>query len=356
MKKSPNMLEMISANNQQRLVKIRYTQKKTGKVILYLEHYHDKKRERKHLGVVLSMDPADKHIDLQKLRYVEILRSTAEKTITEGGALNAMVIHQLFHDFAVKVVESKNEKNKLGYYNAINRFNNMYPNLPISDLTADKMARFIKSISHLKPSSINHYVGYMRHICHQAVKVKLMRDNPFQDIPIMRVDRPIEYLEYKELVNIEKAECTDEEVKRAFLWSCYTGMRLGDVYRVTRSQINDGYLSFRQSKTGRTVRIKLCKQALEIAGKRQGTLFNLPAYKTLRKHLKTWLENAGIIRHITFHCARHTFATLLVTLGIDIYVICKLMGHSDVRITQIYAKLIDAKKDEAIDVLSGLGK
>jgi len=83
-------------------------------------------------------------------------------------------------------------------------------------------------------------------------------------------------------------------------------------------------------------------------------LFDIPAYKTMRKHLKTWVEKAGITKKITFHCARHTFATILVSCGVDIYVVSKLMGHSDVTVTQIYAKLCDTKKDEAIDLISEL--
>lgn len=64
-----------------------------------------------------------------------------------------------------------------------------------------------------------------------------------------------------------------------------------------------------------------------------------------------WAVLAGINKHITFHCARHTFATLCLTYDIDLYTVSKLLGHRDIKTTQIYAKLIDKKKDEAIDKL-----
>jgi site-specific recombinase XerD len=72
--------------------------------------------------------------------------------------------------------------------------------------------------------------------------------------------------------------------------------------------------------------------------------------------LERWAKDADIHKKITFHTARHTFATLLLTLGVDIYTVSKLLGHSDVKITEIYATLIDSKRDAAIDKVDGLFK
>lgn len=67
--------------------------------------------------------------------------------------------------------------------------------------------------------------------------------------------------------------------------------------------------------------------------------------------LKKWIKKAGINKHISFHCGRHTFATMLLTLGADLYTVCKLLGHSDVKTTQIYAKIINKKKEDAISLI-----
>ncbi len=64
-----------------------------------------------------------------------------------------------------------------------------------------------------------------------------------------------------------------------------------------------------------------------------------------------WIMKAGITKHITFHCARHTYATLLLTYGVDIFTLSKLLGHKNIKNTQIYAKIIDRKKREAVDKL-----
>ena len=67
--------------------------------------------------------------------------------------------------------------------------------------------------------------------------------------------------------------------------------------------------------------------------------------------LKPWVKAAGIIKHVTYHASRHTFATMLLTLGADLYTVCKLLGHSDVKTTQIYAKIINKKKEDAISLI-----
>ena len=68
--------------------------------------------------------------------------------------------------------------------------------------------------------------------------------------------------------------------------------------------------------------------------------------------LKTWAQNSGINKTITFHTARHTFATMMLTLGADLYTTSKLLGHTQVKTTQIYAKIVDKKKDEAVNLVN----
>lgn len=73
--------------------------------------------------------------------------------------------------------------------------------------------------------------------------------------------------------------------------------------------------------------------------------------------MQRWCDDAGIRKHITFHCARHTFATMMIDLGTDLYTVSKLLGHRNLSTTQIYAKIVDKKKQEAVmRVPSILGK
>lgn len=70
--------------------------------------------------------------------------------------------------------------------------------------------------------------------------------------------------------------------------------------------------------------------------------------------LKQWISEAGIRKHITFHCFRHTFATMMLTLGADLYTVSKLLGHTSVKMTQVYAKIVNKKKDDAVNLTNGL--
>ena len=83
-------------------------------------------------------------------------------------------------------------------------------------------------------------------------------------------------------------------------------------------------------------------------------VFHLLEKNRTRKHLKEWVRLSGITKNVSFHTARHTFATLCISSGIDLYTTSKLLGHTDIKTTQQYAKLVDKKKDEAIDKLPEL--
>ena len=125
-------------------------------------------------------------------------------------------------------------------------------------------------------------------------------------------------------------------------------------------KINNGFLYIRQFKTQEDERMKLPSVARNIINEQKtlqkgsDLVFNLIDNKAVNKHLRRWVEAAGIKKKITFHCARHTFATMCLTNDVDIYSVSKLLGHKDLQSTQIYAKLIDKKKDEAIDKLPQL--
>ena len=178
-------------------------------------------------------------------------------------------------------------------------------------------------------------------------------------IQIKKTQAKREFLTISELKRLRDSHLDQDEVKQAFFFSCFTGLRLADIKALNFYQIEEGYLSFTQRKTQGNERIKLNKTALSIIEKQKelkqdGTIFDLPY--NISNIIKKWVKENGINKKITFHCARHTFATMCLTAGNDIFTTSKLLGHKDVKVTQIYAKLIDKKKDEAVDRLPELGK
>ena len=83
-------------------------------------------------------------------------------------------------------------------------------------------------------------------------------------------------------------------------------------------------------------------------------LFDLPSRTYGNRVLKQWALTAGVNKRVTYHTARHTFATMMLTLGADLYTISKLLGHSEVSTTQIYARIINKKKTDAVNLVNGV--
>ena len=152
----------------------------------------------------------------------------------------------------------------------------------------------------------------------------------------------------------------DPIVKRAALFSALTGLRHSDIQKLTWAEIeefNGGYrLNFTQQKTKGVEYMPISKQAYQLCGERKDdellVFAGLPDPSWISKPLERWIKQAGITKHITFHCARHTFATLQLASGTDIYTVSKLLGHTNVKTTQIYAKVVDEKKEKATEAFT----
>ena len=164
------------------------------------------------------------------------------------------------------------------------------------------------------------------------------------------------HLETKELEQLAKTPCKNDVTRRACLFSALTGLRHSDIKKLTWGEIagektKNLRIEFRQKKTKEISYLPISKQALELCGKRQNPDTHvfpklLPAVH-INPSIKTWVKKAGIKKHITFHCFRHTFATLQLSGGTDIYTVSKMLGHADVRTTQIYAEVVDKTKQKA---------
>ena len=163
-----------------------------------------------------------------------------------------------------------------------------------------------------------------------------------------------EYLTVEELNRLAQTPC-DPLLKRAALFSALTGIRHCDIQKLKWSEVemfNGNYrLNFTQQKTKGVEYMPISEQAFQLCGERQdGDLLvfaGLPAPSWINRPIKRWVEAAGIKKHISFHCFRHSYATLQLAGGTDIYTVSKMLGHTNVRTTQIYAKVVDAKKESA---------
>lgn len=175
-------------------------------------------------------------------------------------------------------------------------------------------------------------------------------------------ETPREYLTIDEVRKLIEADAPRADVKIAFLFSCFCGLRLSDVRALQWKKIIEDngniHMELRQKKTGRMLYLPLNKQAQaylpHTRRSAEDCVFSLPCISTIDLQLKKWAKNAGINKNLTYHMSRHTFATMELTMGADLYTTSQLLGHADVETTQVYAKIIDAKKEAAVLLIDSL--
>ncbi|MEC4043356.1 site-specific integrase [Myroides odoratimimus] len=171
-----------------------------------------------------------------------------------------------------------------------------------------------------------------------------------------------EYLTFNEVQQLANTECKYEVLKRAFLFSCLTGLRWSDIHNMTWSEVRDeddsSRVNFRQEKTDGVEYLYISTQARELLGERKGNrdrvFIGLRYSAVYNNAIVLWCNKAGISKHITFHSARHTNAVLLLENGADIYTVSKRLGHREIRTTAIYAKIVDEKMKEASNLIPEL--
>lgn len=164
-----------------------------------------------------------------------------------------------------------------------------------------------------------------------------------------------EHLSVEELNILAETPCDRPILKRAALFSALTGVRHCDIQKLKWKEIQvvgeQVRLNFTQQKTKGVEYMPISEQAYQLCGEpgkpEQLVFEDLPAPSWISGPLKRWIKSAGITRNITFHCFRHTYATLQLAGGTDIYTVSKMLGHTNVKTTQIYAKVVDEKKQKA---------
>lgn len=220
----------------------------------------------------------------------------------------------------------------------------------------------------LSKNSIRTYYRYFGSVIIKAYKDGIISKNPMDEIeteerPKGNDDAGRVYLTIDEVFKMAETECENENVKRAFMFSCFCGLRISDIRALRwdnieqftdKEGITRHRLSIKMQKTQKIITYQLSNEALRWLPERGNDEFvfdHLTKKSKLCMIVRQWAKTAGIKKYITFHTARHTFATMMLTLGADIYTTSKLLGHSKIQTTEIYAKLIDQKKDEAVGLI-----
>jgi integrase len=172
------------------------------------------------------------------------------------------------------------------------------------------------------------------------------------------------YLTLDEVRSLIETPCYYSNIKNGFLFSCFTGLRFSDVEALTWGKLQkdsegNTFINFTQKKTQKWENLPVSREAMKFLPERglasgDDLVFKFQSGGYINSIIKTWAKSAGINKKVTFHVARHTNATLLLSLEVPIETVSKILGHSDIKTTQIYAKVIDKSKRDAVNKLDGL--
>ena len=225
----------------------------------------------------------------------------------------------------------------------------------------------LKTGGRLSNNSVVSYYGTLRTAINRAYKEGIITVNPTKEFDFASKVRQEpsrrEYLTIDELKTLINTECRHEIVKRAFLFSCLCGLRVSDIRKLRWCDLQRSSgrvrIEITMQKTKEPLYLPISDEALKWLperGEANGSdfIFPLTHEGTVNDTLQHWAKVAGITKHISFHVARHTHATMMLTLGADLYTVSKLLGHKNIATTQIYAKIVDKKKEEAIGLIPNL--
>jgi integrase len=207
--------------------------------------------------------------------------------------------------------------------------------------------------STLSTNSAASYYKHFIYVLKRAFKEQIINSNLAQHAEYIKEEQTFrEYLTEEELVKLWNTEIKFPQIKRAALFSALTGLRFVDIKNLTWEtvfgDIHQGYyIKLKEQKTGNIHNHPISNKAYEILlkeGKNESTIFKGLEYSKTAKFVKIWMEDAKINKKISFHNFRHSYATLQLANGTDIYTVSKLLGHKNVNTTQIYTKVLDKNK------------
>lgn len=344
-----------------------------GKTSLYLDFYEKGKRKRVNLNLYLNPNPKtteERDMNKKTFQLAEAIKGQKQIEIQNGtyGFNDAEKKKANFITYLKVLAEQRLENDgNYGNWDSMIKYFEKFAPADISFNEVDKklVMKFkdyldkakMKSNVELSQNSKYSYFNKFRAALKQAVKDEILPTNPAEGVDgFKQGESQREFLTYEELQKVAKIECEIPIMKTAFMFSSLTGLRWSDVNKLTWGEMQHSnelgyYIRFRQKKTKGTETQPISEQAFNLLGERdkdEERVFKGLKYSSWHNlKLQQWVMKAGISRTISFHCARHTYATLQLTLGTDIYTVSKLLGHRELRTTQIYAKVIDSKKVEA---------
>ncbi len=365
-----------------------------GRLSLYLDfypaiphHQTGKPTRREFLGLYIyekPLTPFEKQHNNETLKIGESIRLKRENILNKPEIYNEYEREQLrkkqlgelnFIEYFRKLANKRKKSNYDNWISAL-KYIETFTNgkLKFADLNEKFLEDFKEFLlstgskrsdkTTLSLNTASTYFNKVKAALKQAYKEGILQTDLNTKIkPIKATETIREFLTIEELNNLVKTPCNNDLLKRAALFSALTGLRFSDIQKMVWSELEfiegQGYfLNFSQKKTKGVEVLPISEQAygFTLGAKnpkdmpQDKQVFEGLKYSAyFNKHLAQWIGAAGITKNITFHCFRHTFATLQLFNGTDIYTVSKMLGHKDLKTTQVYAKIVDENKRKAAD-------
>lgn len=366
-------------------IKLRRRKVATGNESLYLDIYHNGRREYEYLKLYLipEKNRADKEKNRDTLRLADAIRAKRIVELRNGvyGFHKGFATDTRFFDYYRRMCEKRhgNTESRGNWGNWFSclhhlRIYEKNEKITFADITPEWVLGFKEYLEHraiawqhdcrnrkkdagLARNSKMSYFNKLRACINQAYEERIIQINPLRGIDNFKEEEGTRmYLTIDEVRRLYETECDYSEIKAAFLFSCLTGLRRSDVLRLTWGDVHKQgaftRIIFRQKKTKGQEYLDIAAEAAELMGQRgeptERIFKDIHSPSCTNSTIKVWVARAGIDKEITFHCARHTFATMMLDLGADIYTVSKLLGHKQLSTTQRYAKILDKNKQEAV--------
>ena len=379
---------MTRKTNGGNTITLRSRKRPSGKSALFLDITENGKRRMEYLKLYLTngTSRADKAIDKETMRIAETIRSKRliELQNRMAGIKNDIAGEVKILDFMQKIIDRKDGTTKTSWENCMAHIKRYEPNreLTFGDVGNSWVEGFREYLdktpawsidSRKRPSKTDKGVIaqgtkalMFQKFCsvfNLAFRQGIISRNPTLSVEKFKESyAPREFLTLPELRILMKSPAPDEKVAKAFIFSCLTGMRWSDIVPLKWGDIEKlgthYRIVFTQKKTGGLEYLDISDQAVRILGDRGADnelIFDgITTRQNARVNVTAWVKSAGIDKHITFHCGRHTFATMMLDLGVDLYTVSKLLGHKNIETTQVYAKILDKNKQAAIDRIPDL--
>ena len=377
-------------------ITIRTRTLRTGSRSIYLDFYDKGKRWNEYLNLFLVPDdePDAKRLNeavMAKANAIKSKRMLGIEDETEAnGSKQVKLPKRVFADWLNDYVEgvrnnpsyaASTYRNFRSTVNVIKAYlQHLHrPRMLMSKIDKGFILGFIDYIEHIyrntkspdhpkemSPHTLHLYQSTLVRMLNAAVKDGVLDRNPFYSLErkdrIVKQQAEKEYLTKEELKAFADAPTVNETTKRAFLFCCFTGLRYSDVSVLTWRDIRQGDNGWMVSvkamrKTGKQVVIPLNQSAMNLLPDRTGCkpsqkVFDMTCLSACNKCLKKIAAAAGIEKKISYHTSRHTFAVLALAAGGDIYTVGKLLGHTSINSTQVYADVVMETKVEAINRIS----